>query len=68
MTDIVITGSAARVGGMVRQVGTRVSVPEHTAIAFVRAGRARLAEEPSAAPPAREPVIANPHHLGKKRK
>lgn len=44
MTDIVITGSAARVGGSIRQVGERVSVPEHTALAFVRVHRARIAE------------------------
>lgn len=52
--EIVITGSAARIGGVVRQVGERVSVQEHTALAFVRVGRARLAEptpspEPSSA-------------------
>lgn len=44
MIDIVITTSAARIGGVVRQVGDRVSVPEHTAHAFVNAGRARLVE------------------------
>lgn len=40
MIDIVISGSAARIDGRIRQVGERVSVPEHTALAFIRAGRA----------------------------
>jgi len=42
--DIVIVGSAARIGGVMRQVGERVSVPRHTALAFTRLHRARLVE------------------------
>jgi hypothetical protein len=49
--EIVIEGSAARIEGMVRQVGTRVAVPDHTAHAFVRAGRARIAEAERVDPP-----------------
>lgn len=62
MTEIVITGSAARIGGVVRQVGERVSVQEHTAIAFVRVGRARLAE-PTPPP---EPSTATHTHGGQR--
>ena len=58
MTEIVITGSAARIGGVVRQVGERVSVQEHTALAFVRGGRARLAEP---TPPPEPSTSAHTH-------
>lgn len=51
MTEIVITTAAALIGGVVRQIGDRVSVPEHTALAFVRAGRARLVSEEAQAAP-----------------
>lgn len=62
VTEIVITGSAARIGGVVRQVGERVSVQEHTALAFVRVGRARLAE-PTPSP---EPSTSAHTHGGQR--
>lgn len=67
MIEIVIEGSAARIDGMLRQVGTRVAVPDHTAHAFVRAGRARIAEAERVDPPVTAEVTTTTTHKPKRR-
>lgn len=61
MIDIVIVGSAARIGGVIRQVGERVSVPRHTALAFTRLHRARLVETRTSDEPSVTSTQPNTH-------